>query len=76
MQIDISLDRIIEFLSDELINVYGHPESVIVKHLSEPERVDEFTLIDKSDQTRKAKIAEASKAKAIIADKEVVYSNY
>jgi len=75
MQIDISLDRIIEFLSDELINVYGDPESVIVKHLSEPERVDEFTLdwINPIKQ-EKQKIAEASKAKAIIADKEVVYS--
>ena len=75
MQIDISLDRIIEFLSDELINVYGDPESVIVKHLSEPERVDEFTLdwINPIKQ-EKQKIAETSKAKVVIADKEVLFS--
>lgn len=75
MDINVSLNKIIEFLSDELIDVYGEPESIIVKHLRDPEHVDEFTLdwINTSKQ-EKQKVAEASKAKVIIADKEVVFS--
>ena len=75
MDINVSLNKIIEFLSDELIDVYGEPESIIVKHLRDPEHVDEFTLdwINTSKQ-EKQKVAEASKAKVIIANKEVVFS--
>jgi UDP-3-O-[3-hydroxymyristoyl] glucosamine N-acyltransferase len=75
MDINVSLNKIIEFLSDELIDVYGEPESIIVKHLRDPEHVDEFTLdwINTSKQ-EKQKVAEASKAKAIIVDKDVVFS--
>jgi len=75
MDINVSLNKIIEFLSDELIDVYGEPESVVVRHLRDPEHVDEFTLdwINTSKQ-EKQKVAEASKAKVIIVDKDVVFS--
>lgn len=75
MDINISLKEIIAFLKDELIAVYGDPEPIIVKHLRDPEHVDEFTLdwINPAKQD-KQKIAETSKAKAIIVDKEVIYS--
>jgi len=74
MDINVSLNKIIDFLSNELIDVYGD-ESIIVKHLSDTEHVDEFTLdwINPAKQ-EKQKAAEASKAKAIIVDKEIVFS--
>jgi len=76
MDINVSLNKIIEFLSEELIDVYGETESIIVKHLRDPEHVDEFTLdwINPA-KLEKLKIAETSKAKAIIVDKEVAFSD-
>jgi UDP-3-O-[3-hydroxymyristoyl] glucosamine N-acyltransferase len=77
MDIDVSLKKIIAFLKkDELIVVYGDPKSIIVKHLRDSEHVDEFTLdwINPVKQ-EKQKIVEASKAKAIIVDKDVVFSD-
>ena len=44
MDKNVFLKDIIEFLKDDLIDVYGEPESIIVKHLRDPENVDEFTL--------------------------------
>jgi len=75
MDKNVFLKDIIEFLKDDLIDVYGEPESIIVKHLRDSENVDEFTLdwINPVKQ-EKQKIVEASKAKAIIVDKEVIYS--
>jgi UDP-3-O-[3-hydroxymyristoyl] glucosamine N-acyltransferase len=72
---NIDLKDIISFLESELMAVYGEPDSVVVRHLRDPEHVDEFTLdwINPAKQ-EKQKVAEASKAKVIIADKEVVFS--
>ena len=73
---NIDLKDIIKFLENSLIAVYGEPGSVIVRHLRDPEHVDEFTLDwvnpAKAD---KQKIAEKSQAKVIIVDKEVVFSD-
>ncbi len=75
MEKHVFLKEIVAFLKDELIDVYGDPQSIIVKHLRDPEHVDEFTLdwINPGKQ-EKQKVAEASKAKVIIVDKEVVFS--
>lgn len=77
MQIDISLDKIIEFLSDELINVYGDPESIIVKHLRDPEYVDEFTLdwVNPIKQ-EKQKIAKHQEQKPLLLTKRLFIRNY
>ena len=75
MDKNIDLKDIISFLESELMTVYGEPDSVVVRHLKDPEHVDEFTL-DWINPLKpdKQKIAETSKAKVIIADKEVVFS--
>ena len=72
---NVDLKDIISFLESELMAVYGELDSLVVRHLRDPEHVDEFTLdwINPAKQ-EKQKVAEASKAKAIIVDKEVVFS--
>jgi len=75
MDNNINLTDIISFLESDLITVHGDPDSVIVRYLRDPEHVDEYTL-DWINPLKpdKQKIAETSKAKVIIADKEVVFS--
>jgi UDP-3-O-[3-hydroxymyristoyl] glucosamine N-acyltransferase len=72
---NIDLKDIVSFLDNSLLDVCGAPDSVVVRYLRDPEHVDEFTLdwINSAKQ-EKQKVAEASKAKVIIADKEVVFS--
>ena len=72
---NVDLKDIISFLESELMAVYGELDSLVVRHLRDPEHVDEFTLdwINPAKQ-EKQKVAEASKAKVIIVDKEVVFS--
>jgi len=69
------LKDIITFLDNSLIAVYGEPDSVVVRYLRDPEHVDELTLdwVNPAKQD-KQKIAETSKAKVVIADKEVLFS--
>ena len=75
MDNNINLTDIISFLESDLITVHGDPDSVIVRYLRDPEHVDEYTL-DWINPLKpdKQKIAETSKAKVIIANKEVVFS--
>ncbi|HPQ13565.1 MAG TPA: UDP-3-O-(3-hydroxymyristoyl)glucosamine N-acyltransferase [Paludibacteraceae bacterium] len=75
MEKNVDLKDIISFLESELMAVYGELDSLVVRHLRDPEHVDEFTLdwINPAKQ-EKQKVAEASKAKVIIVDKEVVFS--
>lgn len=72
---NIDLKYIISFLESELMAVYGESNSVVVRYLRDPEHVDEFTL-DWANPHKpdKQKIAETSRAKVIIVDKEVVFS--
>jgi len=44
MEKNIDLKDIIRFLDNSLIAVYGEPESVVIRHLRDPEHVDEYTL--------------------------------
>jgi len=75
MDQNIDLKDIISFLESELMAVYGEPNSVVVRHLRDPEHVDEFTL-DWVNPAKheKQKVVEKSQAKVIIVDKEVVFS--
>ena len=75
MDNNINLTDIIRFLESDLITVHGDPDSVIVRYLRDPEHVDEYTL-DWINPLKpdKQKIAETSKAKVIVVDKEVVFS--
>ena len=75
MDNNINLIDIIRFLESDLITVHGDPDSVIVRYLRDPEHVDEYTL-DWINPLKpdKQKIAETSKAKVIVVDKEVVFS--
>ena len=72
---NVDLKDIIKFLDNSLITIYGKPDSVVVRHLRDPEHVDEYTL-DWINPLKpdKQKIAETSKAKVVIADKEVLFS--
>jgi len=75
MDNNINLTDIISFLESDLITVHGDPDSVIIRYLRDPEHVDEYTL-DWINPLKpdKQKIAETSKAKVIVVDKEVVFS--
>ena len=75
MDNNINLIDIIRFLESDLIVVHGDPDSVIIRYLRDPEHVDEYTL-DWINPLKpdKQKIAETSKAKVIVVDKEVVFS--
>jgi UDP-3-O-[3-hydroxymyristoyl] glucosamine N-acyltransferase len=76
MEKEIRLDEIIKFISNDIINIYGENKSIIIKYLKDPESVDEYTLDwINSNKIEKQKIAESSKAKVIIVDKDVYYSN-
>lgn len=71
----IILTDIINFLGDEVLTVYGSPEGIEIRHLKDPQNVDEYTL-DWINPRRpdQQNIAEASRAKAILAGPIVAYS--
>jgi len=73
----IPLTEIIDFLAGDLLAINGeNTESIIVKYLKEPAKVDEFTLDwINSDKENKQQFAESTKAKAIIADDGITFSS-
>lgn len=74
MQNKIFLVDIIHFLGGDILDVYGNPEGIEIRHLSDPQNVDEFTLdwinLIRSD---KQNIATKSKSRALISDSGVIY---
>ena len=73
---NIPLTEIINFLADDLLEIKGeNVEKIVIKHLKEPSEVDEFTLdwINPAKEN-KQQIAECTKAKAILVDEEMTYS--
>ena len=76
MNKQIALQEIIDFLGSDVIQVFGNPKDVYVRHLKPSETVDKDTL-DWVNSIRPDKqvIAENSKAKVILADKDVQYTN-
>lgn len=76
MNKNIALQKIIDLLDSDVIRVYGNIENICVKNLQPAESVDEDTLdwIGKLKHN-KQQIAEETKAKAILCDTAVVYSD-
>lgn len=71
----IPVTRIIEFLGNQIKAVYGNPDKFRVSYLRDLPHVDEFTL-DWINPARpeKQQMAETSKAKVIVANSEVSYT--
>jgi UDP-3-O-[3-hydroxymyristoyl] glucosamine N-acyltransferase len=72
----IALQEIIDFLGPDVIRIYGNAKNIYVKHLQPVELVDEDTLdwIGKLKHN-KQRVVEETKAKAILCDRTVVYSD-
>jgi len=71
----IPVSRIVEYLGNDIIAVYGNSDNYRVTYLRDLPHVDEFTLdwINPS-RPEKQQMAEASKAKVIVANSEITYS--
>ena len=75
MKKKIPLQKIIDFLGNDVIKVFGETNNVFVDSIKPTESVDAFSLDWVSSyKTEKQKIAEQTKASAIICDPSVVYS--
>lgn len=76
MQNIVQLVEIISFLGNDVITVFGNTENIVIHYLKDLENTDEFTL-DWINKSRKDKqlIAESSKARAIVADKDIVFTD-
>jgi UDP-3-O-[3-hydroxymyristoyl] glucosamine N-acyltransferase len=74
---EIKLSEIKNFLSDSIIDIKGEKNNdIILKYLKNPSEVDEYTLDWINNKgTEKQLKAEQSKAKVIITDNTVSYSN-
>lgn len=72
----IELSSLIEFLGNSVLNVYGTIDGCFIDHLADAAHVDETTL-DWVGATNphKQQVAESSKAKVILVDAEVNYSD-
>jgi UDP-3-O-[3-hydroxymyristoyl] glucosamine N-acyltransferase len=71
----ISIQEIIEFLGDNILNLYGNTKGVFVDNIADAERVNETTLdwINPS-KDNKQQIAEASIAKAMLVDPSIEFT--
>ena len=71
----INVIDIIDFLKTDILNVFGCVDNAAIKHIRAPQFVDKDTLDwVNSNKKEKQLIAESSKAKIIIVDKGVKYS--
>ncbi|MDX9694749.1 MAG: DapH/DapD/GlmU-related protein [Bacteroidales bacterium] len=72
----ITIDAILKYLGEDVIISYGFTEGIIIKYLKEPKDVDGYTLDwISSRRNDKQHIAETSKAKVIIVDETIIYSD-
>jgi UDP-3-O-[3-hydroxymyristoyl] glucosamine N-acyltransferase len=72
----IKLIDIIDFLGNEVIEIYGEPSKVKIKYLKAADEVDEYTLdFINTIRIDKQKIAEMSLARAIIVAGSIIYSD-
>lgn len=73
---EVPLEEIIDFLGDNVIGVYGNITDVLIDNIGSSDKITEFSL-DWVNPIRenKQQIAENSKAKAIITDSSVRYTN-
>lgn len=71
----VLLDDIIEYLDKDIIKLYGNTTNKIVDNITNVDRINENSLDwVNSNKTNKQEIAETSKAKALLVDKTVEYS--
>ena len=73
----ISIQEIIDFLGDNILNLYGNTQDVFIDNIADAERVNETTLdwINPS-KTNKQEIAEKSKAKEYCRYLLIILQNY
>lgn len=73
----ISVKEIKQFLGEKVLHIDGPLEGIFIDNLAEVERVNETTFdwINPAKQNKQL-IAEESKAKVLLVDEEVVYSQY
>lgn len=72
----VDLTQIVEFLGDDLISVLGNTHDAFVDNVADVEHVTETTL-DWINPTKanKQEIAEKSKAKVLLVDSSIIYSD-
>lgn len=72
----ISIQEIIDFLGDNILNLYGNTKGVFVDNIADAERVNETTLDwINSSKLNKQQIAEVSNAKVLLVDPTIEYSS-
>ena len=71
----IELRELIQYLGDDIMEIYGNPDHITIHYLRDPQNVDEYTLDwinpNKPDQQQ---LTETSKAKAVIVKKGIQYT--
>lgn len=74
-KIEVALTKVLELLGDSVIKVYGQTEGVVIDNLADVEHTVETTLDWVShSKENKQEIAESSKARVILVDEKVEYS--
>ena len=74
-KIEVALTKVLELLGDSVIKVYGQTESVVIDNLADVEHTVETTLDWVNPvKDNKQEIAESSKARVILVDEKVKYS--
>lgn len=72
----IAIQSIIDFLSEDLLSVYGRYYDRFVDNLADADHVNEYTLDwVNSSKTNKQEIAEGSKAHCLLVDDTLVYTS-
>lgn len=72
----IAIRSIIDFLSDDLLSVYGRYDDRYVDNLADADHVNEYSLDwVNSNKTNKQEIVVSSKAHCLLVDDDLVYSS-
>ena len=72
----IRVKEIIDFLGDKVLNIYGVFDNLYIDNLADAEHVNEHTLDwVNANKQNKQEIAEVSKAKCLLVDETVEYTN-
>lgn len=72
----INVNEIVDFLGQDLIRVYGHLDNAFIDNLADAEHVNEHSLDwVNSNKAKKQEISENSKARCLLVDEEITYSD-
>ena len=73
----VDINKIITFLKEEFLAVYGNTEEVYIDNLADLDHINEYSLDwVKESIPNKQKIVEASKARCILVDSDILYSTF